>query len=158
VPGGPQKDALTPGLIAAIALALLHDGFGLRSAIGRQRATDIGLSGRELSFSAADITLVALVRLDQLARHSQSPLGFLFNISFGPKVPRDACLDCERCACPSFPGAPELNHTYGISTLVRRLLAGRTIFLGPEAEQSFVQLILFHLSHAPTPVPGLDFV
>jgi hypothetical protein len=37
------------------------------------------------------------------------------------------------------------------------LVAGRTIFLGPEAEQSFVQLILFDLSHAPTPVSGLDF-
>jgi hypothetical protein len=38
------------------------------------------------------------------------------------------------------------------------LLARRTIFLGPEAEQSLVQLIFFDLSHAPTPVPKLDFV
>jgi hypothetical protein len=45
------------------------------------------------------------------------------------------------------------------SRLVRRLLAGRTIFLDPETEQSLVQLILFHLTHTPpTPVPRLDFV
>jgi hypothetical protein len=46
----------------------------------------------------------------------------------------------------------------GSSKLVRRLLVGRAIFLGPEAEQSVVRLILFHLAHAPTPDPGLDFV
>jgi hypothetical protein len=46
----------------------------------------------------------------------------------------------------------------GSSTLVRRLLDGRTIFLGAEGEQSLVHFILFHLAHAPTPVPALDFV
>jgi hypothetical protein len=55
-------------------------------------------------------------------------------------------------------GASELNHSQGSSTLVRRLLAGGTVFLGPETEQSVVQLILFHLAaHPPTPVPAVDF-
>jgi hypothetical protein len=38
------------------------------------------------------------------------------------------------------------------------LLDGRTIFLGPEAEQSLVHLILFHLAHTPPPVAAVDFV
>jgi hypothetical protein len=41
---------------------------------------------------------------------------------------------------------------------MRRLFAGRTIFLGPETEQSLIQLILFHLPHAPTPLAGLDII
>jgi hypothetical protein len=36
------------------------------------------------------------------------------------------------------PSRPEVS-----CTLVRRLLAGRTIFLGPETEQSLVRLIVF---------------
>jgi putative SOS response-associated peptidase YedK len=96
--------ALTPGLIAAIALALLHDGFGLRSAIGRQRATDLGLPGRELSSFAADIALVALVRLDQLTWHGQISFGFPLQHQFWSEGSRGACLDCQRGACPSFHG------------------------------------------------------
>jgi hypothetical protein len=51
----------------------------------------------------------------------------------------------------------EPTQTQGSYTLVRRLLCGRTVFLGPKTKQSFVYLILFRLAHAPTPPPGLDF-
>jgi hypothetical protein len=36
-------------------------------------------------------------------------------------------------------------------TLMRRLFAGRTIFLGPETEQSLIQLLIFHLPHVQGP-------
>src|SRR5205823_13227414 len=52
--------------------------------------------------------------------------------------------------------APKL--TQSSFRFVRRLFNGRTIFLSPEPEQSVVQLILFHLPHAPTPLPGLDII
>jgi hypothetical protein len=46
------------------------------------------------------------------------------------------------------PSRPQISCTY-----VRRLCFGRTIFFGPEAEQSFVHLILIRLPHAPTRLP-----
>jgi len=49
------------------------------------------------------------------------------------------------------------NRAQGSFTLVRKLVAGRTIFLGPKTEQSLVQFILVRLPHPPAPLAGRDF-
>jgi hypothetical protein len=36
-------------------------------------------------------------------------------------------------------------------------ISGRTFFRGPKTEQSLVHLIIFHLPHAPTRLPGHCF-
>ena len=51
------------------------------------------------------------------------------------------------------PSRPPVSCTY-----VRRLFSRQTIFLGPKTEQSFVHVVLIHLPHAPTPLPGLDII
>jgi len=51
------------------------------------------------------------------------------------------------------------NQAYTKQFQVRALyLTEEVIFLSPEPEQSLVQLVLFHLPHAPTPLSGLDIV
>jgi hypothetical protein len=85
-----------PTLIAAIPLAFLHDRPCLRSAIGGQRAADAALPAREFSFVAANIPLVTLMRLDQLAWHCQISLVSSPNIPFGGKVPGAAVATGRR--------------------------------------------------------------
>jgi hypothetical protein len=73
-------------LIAAIAFALPHHPLGLGPAVDRERSANMSLPSGELSFFAANIALVAQMRLDQLAWHGQSLLGFFYNNGLNGKV------------------------------------------------------------------------
>jgi hypothetical protein len=59
----------SPLAIAAIAFAAFDFGLGVLAAVSRQRASNLILRFGELALLAANVPLVALMRLDLGARH-----------------------------------------------------------------------------------------
>jgi hypothetical protein len=78
-------------LIAAVTLASFNDRFRLGAAVCCKRAPDIGLRFGEFALLSPDISFVALVRLDQLARHVVISSTETLNCDLWIKLPH--CVD-----------------------------------------------------------------
>ena len=64
-------------LVSTIAFALSRDAFGLTAAVDGERAANVRRPSELALLGPADVTLIALVRLDQLSRHLLSPMPFV---------------------------------------------------------------------------------